>query len=105
MSGKIQILNGEDFDEKTGKGNWIVDFWATWCGPCKLIAPQFEGAAEEAKNVIFGKVDVDAETDLAQRFGIMSIPCLVFFKDGEMVDKIVGLVEKDEILERAKNAF
>ncbi len=106
MAGKVEVLDSENFDKKTKEGNWVIDFWAEWCGPCKVLGPRFAEASEELKEKVnFGKVDVDAETDLAQKFGVMSIPSIVFIKDGEMVDKIVGLMSKEAIIERASDNF
>ena len=76
----------------------LVDFWATWCGPCRMIAPVIEEiAAEFDGKAIVGKVDVDQEPDLAQRFGIMSIPTLIVFKDGKVVEQAVGARGKADV--------
>lgn len=76
----------------------LIDFWATWCGPCQMIAPIVHQIAEENDNVVVGKVDVDSEIALAQRFGIASIPTLVLMKNGQAVDTLVGLRTKEQIL-------
>lgn len=70
----------------------MVDFWATWCGPCKMLTPVMEQLAGEydGKDVIIGKVDVDEETPLAQRYGVMSVPTVIFFRNGEEIDRKVG---------------
>ncbi len=76
----------------------LVDFWATWCGPCRAIAPAVEQLATELEGVAkVRKVNVDEEGDLAARYGIMSIPALIVFKGGQEVDRIVGAVPKDTI--------
>ena|SRR3990167_906979 len=94
-------LDGKGFNEFIKKGVSVVDFWAAWCGPCKMVAPIFEEAAEELKGKIkFGKVDVDAHSDLAQRFQVMSIPTMIFFKDGEQVDRAVGAMYKEDLIEK-----
>lgn len=91
-------LNQQNFDEITSKGVVLVDFWATWCGPCKMMAPNVEEIATEYKGkVTVGKVDVDACQELATRFGIMSIPTLIVFKDGEKKEVLVGYRLKMQI--------
>lgn len=91
-------LNQQNFDEITSKGVVLVDFWATWCGPCKMMAPNVEEIATEYKGkVTVGKVDVDECQELATRFGIMSIPTLIVFKDGEKKEALVGYRLKIQI--------
>jgi thioredoxin 1 len=71
----------------------VVDFWATWCGPCRMLAPVIEKLGEEySEKVLIAKVDVDAEPELARRFGIMSIPTVVFLKNGREFERKVGLM-------------
>ena len=76
----------------------LLDFWASWCGPCQMIAPAIEAIAEEQPNIKVGKVNVDKEPELAAQFGIMSIPSLLVIKNGQLVNKSVGFKSKDEIL-------
>ena len=91
-------LNQQNFDEITSKGVVLVDFWATWCGPCKMMAPNVEEIATEYKGkATVGKVDVDECQELATRFGIMSIPTLIVFKDGEKKEVLVGYRLKMQI--------
>lgn len=106
MSENIAELTSNNFEERTSKGNWVVDFWAAWCGPCKMMAPVFEETAKEMKGkVSFGKVDVDSESDLAQLYGVMSIPTLIFFKNGKVINRAVGLIDKDSLKEAAAESF
>ncbi len=102
----VEHLLDSNFDEKVLQSSKpvLVDFFATWCGPCKMIAPIIEKIGEEAngKYDVY-KVDVDASPESARRFGIMSIPTIIIFKNGEAVEKIVGLTQKaklEEILNR-----
>ena len=76
----------------------LIDFWAVWCGPCKMIAPIVEEIAAERDDIIVGKIDVDQEMDLAMQFGITSIPTLVLMKNGEVAATMVGYRPKADIL-------
>ena len=76
----------------------LLDFWAVWCGPCKMIAPLLTQIAEERADVVIGKVDVDSEMELAMQFGVSSIPTLVVIKNGQPVSKAVGYMPKEKIL-------
>lgn len=82
----------------------LLDFWATWCGPCQMIAPVLDEIAEECPDITVGKIDVDKEQELAMSFGITSIPTLIVIKDGKAVDKAVGMRAKNQILEMIDNA-
>ncbi len=99
----MELLNEKNFQEKISKGVVVVDFFATWCGPCRMLAPILEDVQEELKDQahIF-KVDVDENEKLARSFGIMSIPTIIVFVNGEMKDKRVGLMMKDELLALVK---
>ena len=77
----------------------LVDFWAPWCGPCRMLSPVVDEIAEENSNIKVGKVNVDEQEELAMRFGIMSIPTLIVFKNGEAVKKTMGVQPKAAILE------
>ena len=76
----------------------LVDFWAPWCGPCRMLSPVVDEIAEENSNIKVGKVNVDEQEELAMRFGIMSIPTLIVFKNGEAVKKTMGVQPKAAIL-------
>ena len=85
-----------NFDAVTGQGKPVmIDFWATWCGPCRRLAPVVEDlAAEYDGKVIVGKCDIEENTELTDRFGIMNVPTIVFIKDGKEVDRVVGAAAK-----------
>jgi thioredoxin 1 len=99
-SGLILSLGEDDFDEQIQHGERpiLVDFWASWCQPCKVIAPSLEQlAVEMSDRIVVAKVDVDQSGELANRFGIRSIPTLAVFKGGKMVDQLIGAVPKERI--------
>ena len=86
------------FQEETKDGIVLVDFWATWCGPCKMLAPTVSEIADEYEGKVkVCKLDVDQAMDIAMSYGVASIPTLILFKDGEIVKKSVGVVSKTEI--------
>ncbi len=91
-----------NFDQFIAEGVAVVDFWATWCGPCKMLAPILDDVADSVVDAKFGKVDVDNAPELAKRFGIMAIPNVCIFKDGQLVDRIVGFCDEDELSETIK---
>ena len=94
----ITELTDQTFDEKTNNGVTFTDFWATWCGPCRMQSPVIEQLAEEmGDKVFFSKVDVDANQETAAKFGIMSIPTMLIKKDGQVVDTIVGYHTKEQL--------
>ena len=94
------IINMDNF-ERTINGDKpvLIDFYADWCGPCRMVGPIVHEIAEENENVVVGKINVDNEPELAQKFGVMSIPTLVVMKDGKEVARAVGVRTKVQILD------
>ena len=90
----------DNFEEKVvnAQGKVLLDFWATWCGPCRMVAPIVEEIAAENADLTVGKVNVDEEMELAVKFGIVSIPTLIVLENGEVVNKAVGYAPKAELL-------
>jgi len=102
----MAIVNATDqsFDQETSKGLVLVDFWAPWCGPCKMIAPVLEEIDSEMGDKLkIVKLDVDDNQETAAKYGVMSIPTLYLFKDGEVVDKVVGFRPKESLEELINN--
>ena len=97
-------ITTENFESlKSGAQPLVVDFWATWCGPCRMLAPIIEELSKEYEGrITVGKCDVEDNEDLAAEFGIRNIPTILFFKNGEVVDKVVGAVGKAKIDEKMK---
>lgn len=91
------IKNQIEFDKEIEKGLVVVDFFATWCGPCRMLAPIIEDVSENRDDAAFLKVDVDENYELAKSFGIMSVPTVLFFKDGKVIDKSIGLINSENI--------
>ena len=98
---EVQITT-ENFESlKNGSLPLVVDFWATWCGPCRMIAPVIEELAKEYDGrIVVGKCDVEENDDIAMEFGIRNIPTILFFKNGQVVDKMVGAASKAKIQEK-----
>ena len=96
----VQTITKENFDEVVlhAEKPVLVDFWAEWCGPCRMVSPLVDEIAEERSDIVVGKVNVDEQGELAMRFGVMSIPTLLVFKGGELVQQAVGARPKDALL-------
>ena len=94
----VQTVTTANFEEIVKNNETVLlDFWATWCGPCQMQGPIIDALAEKRQDVVFGKVNVDEEIALAQQFGVMSIPTLIIFKNGEIVQKTVGLQDEASV--------
>ena len=93
----VNIVNESEFNSEIKEGVVVVDFFATWCGPCKMLAPVLESLSTEMENVNFIKVDIDQSGDLADKFQISSVPTMIIFKDGKKEDMMVGFLPKERI--------
>ena len=100
---EVTITNENFGSLKAGDKPLVVDFWATWCGPCRMVAPILEQlAAEYDGKIVVGKCDVEENDELAAEYGIRNIPTLLFFKNGEVVDKLIGAQPKPKVEEKFK---
>ncbi len=98
MAENIIHLTKDNFEEvMANEKTVVIDFWASWCGPCKMLAPIYESVSETTDAVVFAKVNVDEEGELAAAFGISSIPTLVFVKEKKVVDMSVGLIDAGKL--------
>ena len=106
MSGNALEFTSDNFDMKVLKSDKpvLVDFWAEWCGPCKMLSPTIDALASEfSDKYAIGKLNVDDNTEIASQYGIRSIPCLLFFKDGKVEKQVVGAIDKNEIADILEN--
>ena len=103
-SKKIVMLGNKNFKLALKKEVLLVDFWAPWCGPCKMVAPTLNEIAETEDDIIIGKVNVDNNQDLAKKYKVRNIPTMVIFKNGVEVGRIVGVKTKKAILNQVRNA-
>lgn len=95
-------INEANFEKDVLKSDKpvVLDFWAPWCGPCKMIAPIFEKLSAEIKTAKFGKVNVDENTSLAQQQGVMGIPCIIIYKNGEEAERITGYQTEQQLKQK-----
>ena len=94
----MEKLNNSTFHEMIGKEFALVDFYATWCGPCRMLHPILEEISEERSSMAIGQIDVDEEENIAREYGVMSIPTLVLFKNGKEVARNVGALGKEQLI-------
>ncbi len=104
MGATVLEVSDQSFDKEVLQSDKpvVVDFWASWCGPCRMLSPVVEEVAKETPTVKFCKLNVDDNPNQAGRFQIMSIPTLIFFRQGKAVDKVVGLISKGEMAKRVQ---
>lgn len=93
-------ITGDNFDEEVvcSEKRVLVDFWASWCGPCKMLAPVIDKIAEERDDIVVGKVDVDDQMGLAIKYGITGVPTIALFENGDVIGRSVGYQSKEELL-------
>jgi len=101
----VITLNSKNFETEVLQSTKpvLVDFWASWCGPCRMMSPVVESIAESTTEAVVGKVNVDDEPELARKYGVMSIPTLAVFKNGQPVKKSVGAKSKEAVLQLLKD--
>lgn len=106
-SGSILTMTDANFEDQIKSDlPVLVDFWATWCGPCKMLAPVIEELAAELQGkLVIGKLDVDENQNTAQKFGVMSIPTLLVFKNGQVVKTLVGFMPKRDLLDKLSDVL
>ncbi|MFA7184287.1 MAG: thioredoxin [Victivallales bacterium] len=101
---EVKHLTSDNFEEIASKGLVLVDFWATWCGPCRMLGPILDQvAAEMGDDAVVAKVNIEEEQDLAAKFGVRSIPALFVMKDGQIVENFVGLRDKTTLVNALKS--
>ena len=100
----IHIENNFNEEVKNNKGVSIVDFWAPWCGPCKMFGPIFENVSEKYEDIKFCKLNVDEDNeDISREFGVMSIPTVILFKDGKEIKRNIGFMDENSLIDFVEN--
>jgi thioredoxin 1 len=98
----VKQINSDEFKEVIKEGKVVVDLFATWCGPCKMLSPILDEISEEITTTKFYKIDVDDNEDVAREYNVMSIPTVLIFENGELVNTIVGLRSREDLIEQFK---
>ena len=98
----VKQIDSKEFKEVIKEGKVVVDLFATWCGPCKMLSPILDEISEEITSTKFYKIDVDDNQDVAREYNVMSIPTVLIFENGELVNTIVGLRSREDLIEQFK---
>lgn len=106
MENQVRVLNTEEFSSKieNGSGIAVVDFYATWCGPCKMLAPVFQEASDElGSKANFVKVDIDQSMDIARKYSVTTVPTIIIFKNGKPVETMIGFMPKEKLISQVNS--
>ena len=98
----VKQIESKEFKEVIKEGKVVVDLFATWCGPCKMLSPILDEISEEISTTDFYKIDVDENEDIAREYNVMSIPTILIFENGKLINKIVGLRSREDLVEQFK---